>query len=88
MILIYVKKIFIKNKPLEFFEFIKIMKDRYKNAQSNAYDDLTKLKNEISSIPERFINIIVKKKLIPSDEIDKYIMIVNQCKIMNQDILK
>ncbi|HXS60554.1 MAG TPA: hypothetical protein VN703_07060 [Candidatus Sulfopaludibacter sp.] len=64
------------------------MKDHYKNAQSNAYNDLTKLKNEILSIPEKCINIIVKKKLIPSDEIDKYIMIVNQSKIMNQDILK
>jgi hypothetical protein len=71
-----------------FYECKKILNNIYKNAQRNVYSDPAKLQWDIESLPEKCINIIIKKKLIPSDEIDKYTFIINQYKIVNQDISK
>jgi hypothetical protein len=51
-------------------------------------NDPEKFKSDIESIPHICINMIINKKLIPKDEIDKYNIEVDKYKIKNQEIPK
>ena len=48
-------------------------------------NDPTKIKWYIESIPQKCINLIIKKKLISSERINKYNNIVNQNNKKNQE---